>query len=228
MEFGDVSDIDELSMEEEGLNWRNQAGKRKRNGRNMENEGNNNSGDDSRFKSKNLDAERRRRAKLNDRLLMLRTLVPIITNMTKATIIKDAITYIEELSKEVDELTGELLELRETEPKDDIKPIITAKDEAQEMKAWGIQPEVKVITIDEKKIWVKVVFQKRMGGLTKLVEALTKLGLEFNDTNLTTSKGAAVINSCLEGVCGGSPDIEETKELIMSVITSMEMNTMSH
>ena len=53
-------------------------------------------------------------------------------------------------------------------------------------------------TIEDNKIWVNVGFQKRMGTLTKVIEALTELGLEFNNTNLTTSKGAAVINSCLE------------------------------
>ncbi|KAL9236687.1 hypothetical protein vseg_011324 [Gypsophila vaccaria] len=208
-------DVDETSMEDQGgLVRRNKSGKRKRNNEvGYEN-------DDSRFKSKNLDAERRRRAKLSERLLLLRTSVPIITNMTKATIIKDAITYIEELQKEVRELSDELLELGMTQPKEEIKSFT---NDNEEMKAYGIQPDVKVITIDENKIWVKVVFQKTTGGLTKLVEAITKLGFEFNDTNLTTSKGAAVINSCLEGVRGGSHDIEEAKELIMNVIRSMEM-----
>ncbi|KAK9681661.1 hypothetical protein RND81_10G018700 [Saponaria officinalis] len=210
-----VSDVDDSSMEDEGglVRTMNKSGKRKRVVVSDKN-------DDSRFKSKNLDAERRRRAKLNNRLLLLRTCVPIITNMTKATIIKDAITYIEELKKEVDELTDELDELGKTQPNEHIKPFI---NDIEEMKTYGIQPDVKVISIDENKIWVKVVFQKTMGGLTKFVEAITKLGFEFSDTNLTTSKGAAVINSCLEGVCGGSPDIEETKEMIMSLIRSMEI-----
>ncbi|XP_021719449.1 transcription factor DYT1-like [Chenopodium quinoa] len=181
---------------------------------------NDNNNDDSKFKSKNLDAERRRRAKLNDRLLQLRALVPIITNMTKAYIIKDAITYIEELDSQVSELKDELLELETCyPPREEIKSAI--KDEkkvsAKDMKNYGIEPEVKVNPIDDNKVWIKVVYEKKMGVFTKLVDAITRLGLEFNDTNFTSSNGAAVISSCLEGM----NNVEETEELIMTVISSI-------
>ncbi|XP_021759430.1 transcription factor DYT1-like [Chenopodium quinoa] len=141
--------------------------------------------------------------------------------MTKAYIIKDAITYIEELDSQVSELKDELLEL-ETRypPREEIKSSI--KDEnkfaaKKDMKNYGIEPEVKVNPIDDNKVWIKVVYEKKMGVFTKLVDAITRLGLEFNDTNLTTSNGAAVISSCLEGM----NDVEETEEMIMSVISSI-------
>ena len=55
-----------------------------------------------------------------------------------------------------------------------------------------------MIPIDDDKVWMKVVYPRRLGGLTKLVEGVTNLGFELNDTNLTTSKGAAILTSCLE------------------------------
>ncbi|KAH6790511.1 hypothetical protein C2S51_005517 [Perilla frutescens var. frutescens] len=171
---------------------------------------------DAKFKSKNLKAERKRRKKLSSRQLELRSI------MNKATIITDAITYIEQLKNSVEELSNQLLQMEATtfdEEKIKLKEI----DDEQETKKWGIIPEaeVQVNNISGTKLWIRIVLQKKRGALTKLMEAISLLGIDLNDTSITTSRGAVLFTTFGEGIRGGLPDAGQMKKYLLEIIRSI-------
>ncbi|XVF87623.1 hypothetical protein PTKIN_Ptkin18bG0135000 [Pterospermum kingtungense] len=170
--------------------------------------------DDKDFKSKNLHAERRRRQKLSDRLLTLRSI------MNKATIIEDAITYIQDLQKTSQILSDQLLEM-EGSSEEGGKPMRIEADAADDMKKCGIKEEVKVTKIDGNKLLIKIVIEKKRGCFTKLVEAMDYLGFELSETNVTTFKGAMLISSCLQGTYGDTLMVEQTQELLLEIIRNI-------
>nr|XP_043620383.1 transcription factor DYT1 [Erigeron canadensis] len=174
---------------------------------------------DGKFKSKNLFAERRRREKLKSRMLELRSVVPKITNMNKETIITDAISYIKELKISVTNLGNTLLQMEAEMPNPQppyeavqiIQPV-------ENMKKWGIQSEVVVTSIDENKMWMKIVLEKKVGGITKLIEAIGLLGIQLVDTSVTTTKGAVLLTSSIEGAHGHMLVAEQVEQVLTDII----------
>ncbi|KAF8031420.1 hypothetical protein BT93_D0583 [Corymbia citriodora subsp. variegata] len=173
-------------------------------------------GDDTQYKSKNLEAERRRRLKLSQRLLTLRSLVPKITNMNLATILDDAATYIMELQNNVTALSDQLLET-EALCEDGPKALVDEIDAAQDMEANGIKPDVQVTSIDENKLWIKIIIPKRRNRFTKLLQTLSICGLELTDTSVTTFKGTMLISSCIRGPPGEMLKASQTKDLLQEI-----------
>ncbi|KAK7252221.1 hypothetical protein RIF29_36025 [Crotalaria pallida] len=200
--------LDELCFNVENGSNRGRLGKR-----NYEN------GETTIFRSKNLETERRRRQKLSTRLLMLRSLVPIITNMNKLTIVEDAITYIKKLQYEVQNLSQELHEMEATS-EETPEPKVDEVNAADEMKKWGVQEEVRVTQIDGNKLWVKMVIEKKRGRFNNLIEAMNVFGIEFIDTNVTIIKGAFLITACIKGMDGEKLEEKQTKDLLADIISA--------
>ncbi|MED6144378.1 hypothetical protein PIB30_015160 [Stylosanthes scabra] len=196
--------VDELyfNAENSGINNRGRMGRR-----------NYNADDTVVYKSKNLETERRRRQKLSDRLLMLRSL------MNKATIIEDAITYIKNLKDKVDSLTLELQEIEATS-ETLAEPKTNQTNNGEDMKEWGIKEEVRVTNIDGKKLWLKMIIEKKKGRFTQLMDVIHSFGIELIDTNITTMKGALLITASIQGMDGEALVVQQTKELMLDIINS--------
>ncbi|KAL6545926.1 hypothetical protein OROGR_009800 [Orobanche gracilis] len=158
--------------------------------------------------SKNLEAERKRRKKLNDRLYSLRALVPNITKLDRGAILGDAINYVKELQKQVKDLQIEL----EQDSDDDIvrkctdhnstkngprrgngglssdfynETFYNNREENTNEAAQQMEPQVEVFQIDENELFVRVFCEHKHGGFVRLMEGLSSLGFQVINVNAT-------------------------------------------
>ncbi|XVF47612.1 hypothetical protein PTKIN_Ptkin03bG0124000 [Pterospermum kingtungense] len=181
--------------------------------------------------SKNIVSERNRRKKLNERLFALRAVVPNISKMDKASIIKDAIDYIQELHEQENKIQAEIIELESGklnknpgyEYEQDLPVLLRSKktklDNILEYGGSTTSPievlELKVTHMGEKTVVVSITCSKRTDTMVKLCEVFESLKVKIITANITAVSGRLLKTVFIEA------DEKEKDELKLQIETAI-------
>ncbi|CAK7345716.1 unnamed protein product [Dovyalis caffra] len=183
--------------------------------------------------SKNIVSERNRRKKLNERLFALRAVVPNITKMDKASIIKDAIDYIQELHEQERRIQSEIYELESGKSKknpgfdaleQELPVLLRSKKKkiTEQFCNFGVSKnspiellELRVAYMGERTLLVSLTCSKRTDTMVKLCEVFESLRLKIITANITSVSGRVLKTVFIEA------DEEEKDDLKIRIETAI-------
>lgn len=178
--------------------------------------------------SKNIVSERNRRKKLNERLFALRAVVPNISKMDKASIIKDAIEYIQHLHEQEKIIQAEIMELESGMPNNinpnydfdqELPMLLRSKKKRTDQLYDSVTSrnfpievlELRVTYMGENIMAVSLTCNKRADTMVKLCEVFESLKLKIITANITSFSGRLLKTVFIEAN-------DEDKELLQTKI----------
>ncbi|KAG6504109.1 hypothetical protein ZIOFF_036438 [Zingiber officinale] len=174
---------------------------------------------EAKYKSKNLEAERRRRTKLNGKLLELRSLRWRCSQMSKESTLMDAISYIKELEQKKAELQMELAQIPDEDGgKQGSLSSTGMTTMTVPLEVVQLQGKVELSPIGVNKYHLGIIFKNKEGAFVKLLESLSKVGAEVTAVSSVAFSGFSETVLCIEVKDEERFSMAQLKQQLLSMV----------